>query len=1225
MTSRGLPLRIAGAVCLLAGALITAPVFGQTADDIPTDDIPASDIPAGAPIAMTDPAMLDREIAARIAAALAQPAAAARSAALSAAVAAFDAVAADVDSVAAYESTLLRLAGALNDVRRDLAGDAAIRNLGEVQALSLRLPAAIQRVRATFDIARVEIARQAPDDAIRILESIRADFMALSPGERDQAIVELVDLLAGTNAAGRDKARVWLVEIAAADLRRRAITRWAEARLAAGEVDPEVAAAAAAPDAAVTLLDLSESLTLRRKFQDATLAALNATAADDAPRDEALSLIVEDMIAADAEPPAILAVDGIAAPALRDRDLLRLITFNLGRRRLDGARRLAAEVTDDELAAHAWAEIGLWALEEKYVQEARNAADLALARADGAVLRDATRQKLGNLLAGLDDYTAALAFAGADAPASVAAQIRLAIVERQVKTKSWAAARDMLASMTAGTERDLAFAALVEGEAKRRNWPNALSALESIEAPVVRLRGIATLLREYRPDGKTEPQPVPVGALIDQATQLGDGVKVGEGRSSANGLLAVVQALRGDFNAARRLLLRATDAPEFSWALNNVAAALVRAGGADQAVAATRIATGPTDRARALRAIIRAIAELGDIRRATELAVAIKDDAQRVQALRSAAETGAEQLDRYNLLNPAKNKAAEAPAEADTAALSRPLLSGGTFDVVTVPNAAIGESLPPLPRLDFTAEEIGAAVPSAAPGRLHVMPVQYSAYNKKFLLVLAGAIWSSGGKLFHIDAQRTAFPVFIFLESGVWNMPAIARSLELGGHGQYVKRDGRDYLLRLPVLIGPDATMVVAGSDVESLRLNQQTGTYIVNGGKLYVYDTELVGWNETTNAPAELDYATSGRFRPFLMAWSGSETYIGGSTIRALGYAGPKGYGLSLSSGPVDLVKSRSYVLAEPTARIVENSFDKLFYGFYSYEAADVALVGNEYRDNVIYGIDPHDRTNRLLVAFNTTYGTLKKHGIIGSRGVNDSWFVGNLTFDNRGSGIMLDRFSSNNLVYANHAFDNDQDGLTFLESPCNIAAANVVFGNDRRGVKIRNSWDVGLFHNEINSNAGIGVEGYVAEIVALPGHPQRDLHRDPYVMFTNAIVANNRFSANTGYAISMNGAASISTRANRFVGQKKLFGGELSGLQGPLLSWQEGGVALQSTCAQPIENYVCPFAVNGYLSGNGLYAPSAGEPKACAKAFRISDVDETPEEESIAPDVDTNMLGAQ
>ena len=130
---------------------------------------------------------------------------------------------------------------------------------------------------------------------------------------------------------------------------------------------------------------------------------------------------------------------------------------------------------------------------------------------------------------------------------------------------------------------------------------------------------------------------------------------------------------------------------------------------------------------------------------------------------------------------------------------------------------------------------------------------------------------------------------------------------------------------------------------------------------------------------------------------------------------------------------------------------------------------------------------------------------------------------------------------------------------------------------------------------------------------------------MFTNAVLASNEFSANTGYAISMNGAASISTRANRFVGQRKLFGGELSDMQGQLLSWQEDGVALQSSCAQPIENYVCPFAVNGYLSGNGLYAQDAGKPKACAKAFRISDVDEAPEDEDEAADVNSLSLEAQ
>lgn len=1198
---------------LLALAAIQALPDAARADDPASVALPAPAI---------DPVKLDRRIQERIAAALALKDAPARAAALSAVVAEFDTAALDLDSTKPIQATLTRLAAAMNQVRLDLTGEDAARNLGEVQALTLRLPDAAQRVQTTFDIARVEIARHTPDAAVRVLESIRAEFAALAPAERDLAIVDLVALLSSSTPEGRAKARIWVGEIGDGALRRKAIVSWAQARLGAGETDATVIAAAAKPDAGPALLDLSESLTLKRKFEAAALAALNAQMAPVAEIDEALALVVEDMIDADAEPLDIFAIDGIADTALRDDELSRLVAFNLDRRRLDGARRHAAVIVDPRLASHAWTRIGAWALDEKYVQEARSAADLALARAKGVALDTVQRRDLAKLLARLDDPDAALALTAAEHDRSMADEIRRLIVERAVKAKSWDAAGVALALIAAGPDKDAALGALVEGNAKRRNWSEALNKLEQIQAPLVRLHAIAALLKEQRPDDQTI---VPSTALIAEAERLAGAIEIGQGKSSANGFLAVVQSQRGDFNAARHLLLRATDAPDFTWALNAVATALVRSGGADQAVAATRIAISLTDRARALRAIIRAMAETGEVRRAVDLAVAIKDDSQRVQALRAAAETGAEQVDRYSLLDPAKNKPQEESEQAEKPDLSQPLMSGSAFEVMKLPNQEIGESLPALPRLDFTAEEIGAAIPSAAPGRLHVMPVQYSAYNKKFLLVLAGAIWSSGGKLFHIDAQRTAFPVFIFLESGVWNMPAIARTLEQGGHGQYMQRDGRDYLLRLPVLIGPDATMVVAGSDVESLRLNQQTGSYIVNGGKLFIYDTEVVGWNEEKGAPAELDYATRARFRPFLMAWSGSQTYIGGSTIRALGYSGPKGYGLSLSSGPVDLVKSRSYVLAEPTARIVENSFDKLFYGFYSYEATDVALVGNEYRDNVIYGIDPHDRTKRLLVAFNSTYGTHKKHGIIGSRGVNDSWIVGNVTFDNRGSGIMLDRFSSNNLVYANHAFDNDQDGLTFLESPCNVAAANMVFDNKRRGVKIRNSWDVGLFHNEINGNAGIGIEGYVAEIVALPGHPHRDLHRDPYVMFTNAILASNEFSANTGYAISMNGAASISTRANRFVGQHKLFGGELSGMQGQLLSWQEDGVALQSSCAQPIENYVCPFAVNGYLSGNGLYTQEAGKPKACAKAFRISDVDEAPEDEDDAADVDSLSVEAQ
>ncbi|CAN0511055.1 unnamed protein product, partial [Phaeothamnion confervicola] len=169
--------------------------------------------------------------------------------------------------------------------------------------------------------------------------------------ERDTAIVELVDLLCRTTTEGRGKARVWAMEIAEPAYRGRAITIWAKARLAAGEADKPVLDAARAVDAGKQLLDLSESLSLRRKFADAELAALSADAAPAPERDEALSLIAEDMIAAEAGPQDILAVDGIVDAATRDRVLTLLVEYNLRRRSLDGARRRATDIGDAALAA----------------------------------------------------------------------------------------------------------------------------------------------------------------------------------------------------------------------------------------------------------------------------------------------------------------------------------------------------------------------------------------------------------------------------------------------------------------------------------------------------------------------------------------------------------------------------------------------------------------------------------------------------------------------------------------------------------------------------------------------------------------------------------------------------------------------------------------------------------------------------------------------------------
>jgi poly(beta-D-mannuronate) C5 epimerase len=122
------------------------------------------------------------------------------------------------------------------------------------------------------------------------------------------------------------------------------------------------------------------------------------------------------------------------------------------------------------------------------------------------------------------------------------------------------------------------------------------------------------------------------------------------------------------------------------------------------------------------------------------------------------------------------------------------------------------------------------------------------------------------------------------------------------------------------------------------------------------------------------------------------------------------------------------------PTGWLLNSQFVDNLYGFYCYEADDVVILGNTYRDNIVYGIDPHDRSRRLIIAHNDVFGTHKKHGIILSREVNDSWIIYNRTYNNQLSGIVLDRASVNNLLAYNETYKNRSDGMTLYESGNNL-----------------------------------------------------------------------------------------------------------------------------------------------------------------------------------------------
>jgi parallel beta-helix repeat protein len=536
--------------------------------------------------------------------------------------------------------------------------------------------------------------------------------------------------------------------------------------------------------------------------------------------------------------------------------------------------------------------------------------------------------------------------------------------------------------------------------------------------------------------------------------------------------------------------------------------------------AASRLMKGiqnPISRAKYFRDIAKEISLTTDLYGflGSKKAAVIDDTKERVIQSSDATQTSPEKIEAlFETLSQEKNRGVE---------MAAPTASDLGF---SIPEFDFPE------RLNFDYDYVKAKLPSITPIRLHLSYYENNFQITKFKIAIQ---FSENNQRNNIVA-----PHLIYLSKGVATLPLLYETLKARGLEGYIDRNGKDYTLHHSILIGSDAELVIDGGEVETLYASTQGSAFIVNAGSLYITGTKMIGWDVDKQQPAMATYKDRHEFRPFIASWSRSHSYIAGNEFKAIGYNNHKSYGISLSAGPEKLQSATITEPPRPDAIIVDNSFDNLYYGFYSYEADDVALIGNEYKDNVVYGIDPHDRSNHLTIAYNTAYNAEKKHGIIISREVNNSSFVGNLSFDNKGSGFMIDRLSTGTFVYGNTAFGNKQDGLTLFESSCNFIASNHFFKNKSLGIRVRNSQDNGIFFNRIAHNRQAAVNGYTSELLDDPAHKRRNFTLDPYADVTAMSLVGNEIEDN-GVGIIAKDVTAVLLRANRFIDQSpKMFGGD-------------------------------------------------------------------------------------
>ncbi|MGZ0716686.1 mannuronan 5-epimerase AlgG [Pseudomonas palleroniana] len=451
---------------------------------------------------------------------------------------------------------------------------------------------------------------------------------------------------------------------------------------------------------------------------------------------------------------------------------------------------------------------------------------------------------------------------------------------------------------------------------------------------------------------------------------------------------------------------------------------------------------------------------------------------------------------------------ASAPTFADSAAkaptIAKGLQQAKTYTISSPPTAPLEMAKPALPDLSgYTAAALENKVVRSKPGKISIRRMMQEDALKDFI--------GGDNKMAEWVVRQHGIPQAIFVDDGYMNLKDLLGKVPK----QYFSETSPGvFLAKLPIVVGRKGILEI-DRKTQELRLSQQAGAFLINDGQLFVRDTKITGWNEKTNGPAL--FQSPKEFRPFLLAWGGTETYVANSKMASFGYANSKSYGVSISQYTPNMAKVLKR--AEPTGWIIDSEFSDMWYGFYCYETTGFVIKGNTYKDNIVYGIDPHDRSHGLIIADNTVHGTKKKHGIIISREVNDSFIFNNRSYDNKLSGLVIDRNSVNNLIVDNEIYRNHTDGITLYESGDNLLWGNKVISNRRHGIRVRNSVNIKLYENTAMANGLTGVYGHIKDLT----DTDRDIALDPFDAKVSLIVVGGELAGNASGPLSIDSPLSV------------------------------------------------------------------------------------------------------
>lgn len=287
-------------------------------------------------------------------------------------------------------------------------------------------------------------------------------------------------------------------------------------------------------------------------------------------------------------------------------------------------------------------------------------------------------------------------------------------------------------------------------------------------------------------------------------------------------------------------------------------------------------------------------------------------------------------------------------------------------------------------------------------------------------------------------------------------------------------------------IYGPDA-----GGEVGQFRLlssNSDNEDFIfvtADWGTIDIVATEVLSWDEQQNGPDTTpdneDDKTStrayiralSRKHPTTGVITESTMNVRDSLIHHLGYFGNMAYGLSWKAivrNDQDISILEEFdVFGDMTG----NEIHHLHYGFYSYGGFEMNISNNHIYENNVYGIDPHDDSDFLIIHNNNVHDN-GKHGIICSKRCNNIEITDNISSNNGEHGIMLHYIVDHSIVTGNTANNNGDDGIAIYESNHNIVSGNTVEGNSN-GIRLSMGSSFNLIENNtIRNNTDNGIRTF-------------------------------------------------------------------------------------------------------------------------------------------------------